>query len=1256
VTHAYVTDAADVVFRPYLPRLAIEWERDAGTSKARVIDGSLVSVDISGFTALSERLAAKGRAGAEELILLISSCYELLIDAAERHRGDVLKFRGDALLLFFAGDEHELRAARAALEMQNVMDVAGHGTSSVGPVELSMAAGVHSGQSHFFLAGTRHRELIVAGPAATATLELEDLATSGDVLVSPATAAALPRDAFAGGRDGARLLRRDADLGSTAREAHDEDAAIDVALTNLVPPPLRAPLGARAAEAEHRQATTAFVKFTGINDLVADLDDAARKVDQLATVVGETAASYGVTWLESDIDRDGGKLYLVSGAPVSAGGDEERMLRVLRTIVDSDLDISVSAGVNRGRVFAGEIGSPTRRTYAVMGDAVNVAARLASRAKRGQILAATSVVARSRARFETEAESFLVKGKDNPINAAWLGRLVETRADELDELPLVGRAAELELLQSAVDAARLRRRRVVELVGEAGIGKSRLVQALRERAARFRQLTARSEEYEASTPFFALRSLLRPLAGISPELSASEAGATLQSWVAAAMPDLAPWLPLLAVPFDAEVAATADTDDLGESFKQSKLHEVLAEFMQRTLLTPTLLVFEDAHWMDDASYFFLRHVVAHPEPVPWVVCVTRRPEGARIAEEEDVVELTPLSADETSQLVDIATGDAAVPPETAAALATRSGGNPLFVRELVAARAAGDEELPETVETVITTRIDRLDPVDRRLLRCAAVIGPRFELDLLVEVLGDEQDLDRERWDRVAEFVAWDDDAHLQFRHDLFRAVSYEGLSYRRRRDLHRNVGELLERRLGARDEEAAALLSLHFANAAEHDKAWGYAVSAGDRARAKYANVDAAELYERALSAAAHLTPDAEAVARVTESLGDVSELGARYERADSAYEEALALLAGDAGDEARLLRKRGVIHERTGRYDDALRVYDDALKAASVAGDDAAAAQLELAIAGVRYRQGDPQACADWSDRAIATAGRAGDRDALAHAYYLRGTAGLQLGTHDTSDFEIALPIYEEMGDVLSQGHVLNNLGIAAQFDGRWDAAIDFYRRSREAHERAGASVFAAGGTNNEAEVLLDQGRVEEAESLLRKALAVWRGAGYAFGIGAATANLGRAAAAASRFEDAHQLLDRALAIFEEIGSGSFALDTRARIAECLMLEGRHREAFETAVGALDESHRRGEVTPRLPLLERIIAYALHQDGRTDDAGPHFLESIRLAREQSCRFDEAAALRGLAETGIDPAQRAPADELLSELGVVAPQRIPLP
>jgi class 3 adenylate cyclase/tetratricopeptide (TPR) repeat protein len=1259
--------ATDSTLAPYLPRLVHEWSTDPQGPRLRTIDGSLVSVDISGFTALAERLASKGRAGAEELVLRISSCFDGLIEVAERHGGDVLKFRGDALLLFFYGDRHAERAAGAASDMQWTIESIGSADSSVGPVELRMSAGVHSGECHFFLTETPHRELLVAGPGATRVFELEDLATAGEIVLSAETAAEVDPVWLGEEREGARVMHR---LDPGASTYPPPPFVAGAALDEYVPAPLRAHLVVSSGEAEHRQVTVAFVKLSGTDELIASEGPAAllERIDTLAAAVGLKCETYGLTWLESDIDVGAVKLYLTGGAPSSSGQDEEGMLRALREIVATDVGLPIHAGVNRGHVFTGDIGGTTRRTYAVMGDAVNLAARLTARAQPGAILATADVLDRAKTIYATEKEPLLVKGKERAVTAHSVGEPVGSREEpETDTTPIVGRERELDALRTAIDSARMRELRVVELVGEPGIGKSRLVRELRTLALGFTQLATAAQQYESSTPFFPWRNVLRQLAGITPDRSREEAGAQLAPFVSGVMPDLAPWLPLLAIPFDAEVATTSEADALDPASSRDRLHAVVETFLERVLMMPTLLIFEDAHWLDDSSRFLLRHLTEKPAPRPWLVCVTTRPSGETSVHLDgpvERVELQPLEAAQATELALAAADEVAIPIETFAALIQRSGGNPLFVQELVNAALAGDrfETLPESVESLLTTRIDTLDPVNRMLLRYASVVGPTFELDFLAEVLEDEipDAADPARWEWLREFVMYAGDMTYTFRHDLIRATAYEGLSFRRRSEIHGRVARALEARAGDRVDETAGLLSRHFFEAGDHAKAWRYAVAAGDRAHATFANVVAAELYERAIAAEHHLPDVAEReVARVLEALGDVCERFGAYSRARAAYERVIELLPDDPILETRLYAKRGSLNERVGEYEEAFALYQQGLERLdALPADDELMrnrTEIEICAAGVRYRQGQFKETLRWAKAAATHAEQTDDRGRLAHAYYLMAAGYNELGRPDGIAYcEQALPIYEELSDFGGMGRTLNTLGIRLYYEGRWDEAVEAYRRGREALERAGDVVGEATLANNEGEVLSDQGRLDEAAEPFQQFVRVCKAVGYPLGEGAAVSNLARLEARAGRFEEAHDLFAQALAIFERIGAARLAAEARARHGECLVFEGSHAEAIALLDGRVDDE----EADPVSILVERTLGYALHQARRPDEGAPHFEESLRIARELKAEYELALTLRAMAATRYpsDEDLAAESDAILERLGVVSVPSVPLP
>jgi hypothetical protein len=217
--------------------------------------------------------------------------------------------------------------------------------------------------------------------------------------------------------------------------------------------------------------------------------------------VQHTADRYQVTFFETDVSGDGGKILLISGAPRSAGNDEERLLRAVRAIMDIPGRLPLRVGVNCGHVFAGDFGPPYRRTYSVKGDAVNLAARVMGKAAKGEILATQAIMRRSRATFDLEAlEPFVVKGKAQPVQAYSVGSVTGIGSETVTSTLFLGRDRELATLVEALDSAREWHGGVVEIVAEPGMGKSRLVDELKARAEGVIVIGAVCEEYEASTP------------------------------------------------------------------------------------------------------------------------------------------------------------------------------------------------------------------------------------------------------------------------------------------------------------------------------------------------------------------------------------------------------------------------------------------------------------------------------------------------------------------------------------------------------------------------------------------------------------------------------------------------------------------------------------------------------------------------------------------------------------------------------------
>jgi class 3 adenylate cyclase/tetratricopeptide (TPR) repeat protein len=1256
---------------PFLPRLTLQWLRDHPERRRVEVDGTLVFVDISGFTALSERLSGLGKAGAEELTDVIDSTFASLLAAAYEYGGGLLKFGGDALLLLFSGPAHAPRAARAAFEMRALLRTIGRVRTAAGSVTLRMHVGIHSGTFHCFLVGSGHRELIVTGPGATTTVDMEAGSVAGEILLSPAVAAMLDRRCV-GRASGPGLLLRSRPGVAADHEFAPEPGSI--ALEQAIPAALRIHLlEAGALEGEHRQCAVAFIRYEAVDELIErhGADAAAEALDELVAAVEGAADDHGVTFLQSDIDRDGGKIILVAGAPETREDNEERLLRTVRAIVDARPPLHLRVGVSRGRIFAGQVGFEHRMTYTVMGDTVALAARLMARARVGEILVSAEAFERANGRFDaTEQQPLTVKGIRAPVRAFALGKLRERQSlEEETRLPFVGREPERELLGAAAASARGGSGSLVELVGEAGIGKSRLVDELRRDCREMVTLAIRCEQYESTTPYHSVRPLLAALLDVDLGGDAAHNRRVLSERLGAIDGRLVPWAPLLAAPLDVDVESTPQVDDLDPAFVRTRLHDVLAALLEQLLGSPTLLTVEDAEWMDEASSELLRHLATQLPSRPWLICATRRPVAGGFESREldapvQTVHLAPLGADDARALVEAAAGERTLSIETARALAERGAGNPLFLQELAAA-GLGADELPETVEALLATRIDSLPPGERALLRWASVLGTTFSGSLLAEILFVDETSAPPAFDlRLEEFVERDPETAdgFRFRHDLMRDVAYEGLAYKRRRELHALAAEAIERRHAESPDEAAELLSLHFHRARRWARAWRYSVEAGRRAHDKWANVEAAEFYRRALESARHLADVAPVeVASVSEALGDCLRLAGMLDAAAHALGEARRAGVEDLPARVALMNKEGKVREDMGRYTDAIRWYARGLRSAEQIPDDAVRTRLQLELemgyADARFRQGDFKDCIARCRKVIERSLAVGDIRQLGWAYLTIYGALTALGSPERAAFRgLALPIFEELGDLRRQATMLNSLGIDAYYEGDWDKALDVYERARDLFERIGDVTSVAMTTNNIGEILSDQGRLAEAEELFAAMHRAAVSAGHRLFSATALLNLGRAAARAGRFDDAEARLSHAADLFREIRAESYVLETELRLAETAVLRGdRPESALAELERLLDRAGGAAETASVRALALRLEGSALLQLGRGDDAAVAFADSLGVARRAGVVYEQALALEGLTAATGDQGPAAEARELLERLRVVSVTRPPL-
>jgi tetratricopeptide (TPR) repeat protein len=904
------------------------------------------------------------------------------------------------------------------------------------------------------------------------------------------------------------------------------------------------------------------------------------------------------------------------------------MLATARRIVEADLAISVRVGVNRGPVFAGDVGPHYRRTYTVMGDTVNLAARLMAAAAPRRVVATASVLDRAVGFASSPLPPMRVKGKRAPVEAYEVGAAHAPSSDHADvaELPFVGREAELAVLEKFLAEARAGEGVSIRIAGPAGIGKSRLLGQLRARSPDIPNVRATCEAYEVSTPYATSARLVREALALGNDGSGADVTEALRAAVAAHAPELEPYIPLLGAVLDLDIPDTPETASLAPQYRAARVADTTASLLAAAFRGPRLLVIDDSEWIDEAS----REVVEKlgslaAEARIVLVCIARDDTPS----DEDALLVGPLESEEVEAALRQATEGAPLRPHELAALTARADGNPLFLTELWRAATDGEDTdaLPDSIEALITAQLDRLKPALRTVLGYAAILGRGFDRGELHDLIGDDVHVEADTWLALSEFIDLEAGARARFRHGLMRDAAYGKLPFRRRRELHLRAARAIERRERGRPEAEGELLSLHFFNAQAYSETWHYARIAGERARDKYANVDAAMLLQRALTAARKLPQlDPVEVADVREALGDVHDRNGEYERAQLDYRAARRLVRGDVVREAELLLKEAWIPERIGRYADAVRVIRKGLQLVDgVTGEAAGRARAQLAVwyAAVRQGQGRHREAISWCQRALDEARRVGDRDAEAHACYTLDWAYSELGELQlANNLPRALELYTDLGDLCGQGLVLNGQGVSAHARGNWQEATERYERARDAYDRAGSAVDAARAAANIAEVLSDQGRFDEAESHLREALRVSTAVGYRYDIAVNLAYLGRNCARAGRFADAFLFLVAAREELESTGCYGDVVKIDAWHAEALSLSADAASALALADVTLRTAKLEGGISPEIPLLERVRAEALWSLGDTEGAGRALTASVEAARSRGADYDLALAL----------------------------------
>jgi class 3 adenylate cyclase/tetratricopeptide (TPR) repeat protein len=725
-------------------------------------------------------------------------------------------------------------------------------------------------------------------------------------------------------------------------------------LQQYIPHELRAKLDAaqtsRSMEGERRIVTMLFCDVKGSTSMAEKLDpeEWVEIMNQVFEYMIEPVYRY-----EGTIARLMGDAILAFfGAPIAHEDDPQRAvlagLDILEGIrpflermqVERGLDFNVRVGINTGLVVVGEVGSDLRVEYTAMGDAVNLAARMEQTAQPGTVQVSVNTYKLVAPLFDFEPlGSVEVKGKSEPILTYRPLRLKarpgSLRGIEGLHSPLVGRDREFEMLKTRIEELQQGHGSIVSVIGEAGLGKSRLMAEVRQSVMSQQQpapsestmpiiwYEGRSLSYQTSTPYTPFVHLFNDLFHLHPEETDAQQYARITAQIEALSPartlEIAPFIGALL-----GIELTGDDADRVTYLQPPQLREMIFQAVASLveLLAyeqPLVLVFEDLHWTDSISLELLERILPFTNRTRLMIIALFRPQrqepswqfhqvAARdYAHRYSSIALEPLDEHNARTLVANLLEIEDLPEKVRGLILKKAEGNPFFVEEVIRSlldaklvvrenshwRATRDIEnitVPDTLAGVITARLDRLDSDSKRAAQTASVVGREFQMDIVADVFGAHQSLEQalgnlQQRELVREKSRLPQAVYL-FKHALTQETAYASILLSKRRELHRQVAECLERNEPQRVNEIA----WHFIEAQETKRALPYLVEAADRAAHAYSTPEAIGFYTQALEIL-NTVDDLKLAQRAYEGLGSALVLANDVHRAVETYDAMIAL-----------------------------------------------------------------------------------------------------------------------------------------------------------------------------------------------------------------------------------------------------------------------------------------------------------------------------------------------------------------------------
>ena len=1187
--------------KPLLPHFIQEQYRHGATSGH--IEAGTLFVDMSGFTALTESLMAKGTAGAEQLSLALNDIFEPLVELVYQHGGFIPHFAGDAFMAIFPNSHPEI-LLRTAI-MARALFVDREFRFSTTPISIKI--GLSQGTVSWGIVGEQRKAYYFRGKTVDSSAECQTLAGKMEIIADESILSCLPADSFRWekrAQDKGLLLEYPPlqaldSSGNQAPEVHPDRHIGQFFLPEEVI--------SNQHTGEFRTVISIFLSFTGVENHAL--------MDEFASIVLQQTDNFSGYFKEIDFGDKGGVMVIFFGAPVSYENIVHRALSfyfALQTET-SRLRMSTSlqfkAGITIGTAYTGIVGGRQRCQYAAVGNRVNLAARLMAYADWGEALVDQEIRKNRQYKFIHKGDIKYKGIRDLVPTFSLLGRNLEHQQNFSG--PLVGRHLEMtRLIDFAVPIFRKNQLGIAVLSGEAGSGKSRLCYELKKSISQsnLAEWHTCSADQILRKPLNAFLYFLRNYfnqtqdgdPGENRRLFEADFHALLQEITQANTPYARElerlksiFAGLLGLHYDDSLWSQLDAKGRFDNTIQAFLHLLTVE----AAIKPFVLEIEDAHWLDEQSAALLQLIIRRLRKLPILVLMTTRPSDngalpemlAGILEKSAQwpklsIELQPFNHEDVRVFAEQHL-NGKISDELLHQLIKHTNCNPFYVEQILEYSLERNFilrlqevwtlkdpaiDLSGSIQAILTARIDRLSALTRETVKAAAVIGREFELPVLRAVMStqdgfiDASDnsplLLQEQVKKAEQGQIWLALTEMRyiFKHSLLREAAYNMQLRSRLSQLHALIAQAIEQLHPTDIQERYADLAFHYEQAGIPGKTVEYLLKAADYARRNFQNRQALDFYDKLLR---QLQPSGNKEIRIKAYI------------------------------------RQGKTLERVGQWEDCRQSYSRALNIAQRAGLTPLVAQSANLLGQVLLLKGD----------------------------YAKAKKSLLR----------AIQLFEQLQDPLGIAHANSNLGNLYFRQGQYNHAKDYFIQSIATARSAGEANIRAQTVANLALAYMNQGDYDNATAIIQNHLPIARQANDKSGLAALYTNLGIIFIEKGDYPSARHSLDEGLSLSEALGNKMLMAINIGSIGTVCERSGDYAQAMQYFIRDLEIVEELGDkqgIAIALNLIGELLSYM----GEFGQAIDYLQKSLLLCEELNYRKGLAKAANTLGDVFLHTAQYA--------------------